>query len=109
MTKENAQRREKKNLRFLHHEKRSHKRSGVLHLRWRYILPGPPVHTITQSIIIPCWRRVKKKEKERTHFCEDCNRSEGISKVYSYDVLQGWYLYRVLRATIRDLSIERHF
>ena len=101
----------KKNLLFLPHEKRSHKRSGVLHLRWRYILLSPPIHTIIRSVVVPGWHRVKKKrgrEEERTHFCEDCDRSEGIPKVYSYDGLQGRYFYRILRATIRELSIERH-
>ena len=100
-----------KNLQFLHHEKRSHKRSGVHHLRLQYILLGPPVHTIIQSTAVPGWHQLKKKvrrEEERTYFCENCDRSEGISEVYSYDGLQGWYFYRILCATIRDLSIERH-
>ena len=61
------QRREKekkKNLQFLHRGKRSHKLSGVPHLRWRYIPLGPPARSITRSIVVPCWHRVKKKEKE---------------------------------------------
>lgn len=97
----------RKYLPFLHHEKRSHKRSDVLHLRWQYILLGPPV-CFKHPIIVPGCRRVEKKKWKRTHFCEDRDRSKGISKVYSYDCLRGWYFYRSLRATIRDLSIERH-
>lgn len=45
---------------FLHHEKRSHKRSDVLHLRWQYILLGPPV-CFKHPIIVPGCRRVEKK------------------------------------------------
>jgi hypothetical protein len=99
---------ERKYLRFLHHEKRSHTRSGVHHLHSRYNLLGPPV-LFNYTIIVPGRRRVKKKkERKGTHFCEDCDRSKGIPKVYSYDRLQGWYFYRSLRATVRELSIERH-
>ena len=47
----------------------------------------------------------KKKKTMGTHFCEDCDRSKGVAEVYSYDRLQGWYFYRVLRAAVQDLSI----
>ena len=56
----------------------------------------------------PSEKKKKNFEREKTHFCDDCDRSKGIPKVYSYDGLQGWYFYRILCATIRELSIERH-
>jgi hypothetical protein len=69
----NAQRREKeKTYGFFTMKRESHKQSGFLHLRWRYILLGPPVHTIIQSIIVSRWYRVKKMRKRGTGFNGGC-------------------------------------
>jgi hypothetical protein len=57
---------ERKYLRFLHHERRSHRRSGVLHLHSQYTLPGLPIDSIIQSSFQVVAEGKKKRGREHT-------------------------------------------